>query len=107
MRAFILLVLFNSVLTFQTSQSISTVKPSLRKPVTLQTSEVSCVAPTIWQTASDLAVISTVCSAGIFVMIPFWYFGMQFSEAACRKIDDFFMLMKIRHVEQRIKKLDK
>jgi len=54
-----------------------------------------------------LAVISTVCSAGIFVMIPFWYFGMQFSEAACRKIDDFFMYLRIRNVEERIKKLDK
>lgn len=63
--------------------------------------------PSIWQTTSDLAVISTVCSAGIFVMIPFWYFGMQFSEAACRKIDDFFMYLRIRKVEERIKNLDK
>jgi len=32
---------------------------------------------------------------------------MQFSEAACRKIDDFFMYLRIRNVEERIKKLDK
>jgi len=47
----------------------------------------SCSDPGIWRTVSDLAVISTAGSAGIFVMIPLWYLGLQFSEFACRFID--------------------
>lgn len=44
---------------------------------------------TIWTTISNLALASTAVSAGIFVMIPFWYVGIQAAEYACKSFDKF------------------
>lgn len=40
-----------------------------------------------WQSLKSLGLVSTVCSAGIFVLIPLWYGGLMLSEVACRKLD--------------------
>ena len=68
----------------------------INKPCALKIRTYAAPTPDVWTTATDIAVLTTLTTAGTFVFIPIWYAASLMSENTCRQINRFMRPKKYK-----------